>query len=404
MNIAIDEARQGCRGGDPPRHDDGPAHLASLQEIYDAIPAALCIIDRDLRFVSLNRRMAELTGHPAEYYIGRAIGELVPDARQLEQPLRLALAGERIYDCEAGDALFGSRHDGRGLHVSLAPLHHDGSVAGVVCAVNERWIGAGSEPAIEPNGREQEQGRILVAEDLPMNQVIVADMLESAGYAVVSVDNGATAVTLLRREPFDLVLMDIEMPLMGGIEAAGAIRNLERAGGIPIVAMTANNWTEQVAACRDAGMDAYLSKPVDRSDLLAVVRRLLKQKPSLAAEYPGQRHPGVDVHALDSLESRFGKDKMRSFVDIVREQINLAFAILPDCSDRDQLGNVLHALVSLAGHIGLRDVSVRSRALMAAVRNGSDDVKELANEFRASVDQALSELDARYSDVSHVTW
>ena len=115
--------------------------------------------------------------------------------------------------------------------------------------------------------------RILVAEDSAVNQKLIAGLLERQGHRLVMVASGQEAVEAYRREAFDLVLMDIQMPEMDGLEAAAAIRQIDAATGrhVPIVAMTAFGLAEDRQQCLAADMDQYLSKPIRAKELLAVV-------------------------------------------------------------------------------------------------------------------------------------
>jgi CheY-like chemotaxis protein len=117
--------------------------------------------------------------------------------------------------------------------------------------------------------------RILLAEDNTVNQRVAARMLEKWGHRVVVAANGSEALQLLERESFDLVLMDVQMPEMGGFEATAAIREKEKATGrhLPIVAMTAHAMKGDAERCLAAGMDAYISKPVVGADLFDVVEK-----------------------------------------------------------------------------------------------------------------------------------
>jgi CheY-like chemotaxis protein len=129
---------------------------------------------------------------------------------------------------------------------------------------------------------------VLVAEDLRVNQMIVDAMLKAAGHEVTVVANGAEAIQAARTGGFDLILMDIEMPQVDGIEATRAIRDLGGAPGrIPIIALTANAMLEEVSLCRDAGMNDHLTKPIDRARLLELVdrwtERAIETAPAAAA-------------------------------------------------------------------------------------------------------------------------
>ncbi|NTV89964.1 MAG: response regulator [Clostridiales bacterium] len=117
--------------------------------------------------------------------------------------------------------------------------------------------------------------RILVAEDEPINRLVISKMLIEKGYQVVSVENGMEAVEQFAGGSFDIVLMDIQMPLMNGIEATKRIRELEgNSSHIPIVAITAFALLGDREKFLSAGMDEYLTKPTKMSDLIATIERM----------------------------------------------------------------------------------------------------------------------------------
>jgi len=119
--------------------------------------------------------------------------------------------------------------------------------------------------------------RILVAEDNIINQRIAESLLTKRGHAVTVVNNGREALDALAREPFDVVLMDVQMPDMDGFEATAAIRARERGTGarIRIVAMTAHAMQGDRERCLAAGMDAYIAKPIDQETLFGLVEEPL---------------------------------------------------------------------------------------------------------------------------------
>jgi CheY-like chemotaxis protein len=124
--------------------------------------------------------------------------------------------------------------------------------------------------------REARQNlRILLAEDNVVNQVLVCRLLEKCGHSVVVVNNGRKVLEELEKEKFDLVLMDVSMPEMDGFEAVATIRTKEGARAhIPIIAMTAHAMKGDRERCLAAGMDAYLSKPIQPKELLQVIKSL----------------------------------------------------------------------------------------------------------------------------------
>ena len=125
-------------------------------------------------------------------------------------------------------------------------------------------------PAAGPRGR-----RVLLAEDSEVNQRLAARTLERRGFDVVVTGNGLLALAAWEREPFDLILMDVEMPEMNGWEATAAIRDRERGTGahIPIIAMTAHDRPEDLNRCLESGMDGYTAKPLRVDALLAAIER-----------------------------------------------------------------------------------------------------------------------------------
>ena len=130
--------------------------------------------------------------------------------------------------------------------------------------------------------REEEQGvkapfQVLLAEDNPVNQRLAMRLLQKRGYRVVVVGNGREALQALEKDRFDLILMDVQMPEMGGFEATAEIRTREQSCGahIPIVAMTAHAMTGDREKCLAAGMDAYVSKPIRSGELFATIESLL---------------------------------------------------------------------------------------------------------------------------------
>ena len=126
-----------------------------------------------------------------------------------------------------------------------------------------------AEPAPATDAPRASARRILVVEDNPGNQLVTVSMLESEGYAVTVAGDGVAALTLLRDQSFDAILMDVQMPLMDGLAATRAIRRQERDSGqhVLIIALTANAFDEDRDACLAAGMDDFLAKPIGFTDL-----------------------------------------------------------------------------------------------------------------------------------------
>ena len=141
-------------------------------------------------------------------------------------------------------------------------------------------------PAPAPVHVEREPGKflhILLAEDNPVNQRLAVRLIEKVGHTVVAVNNGREAVEQVDREHFDLVLMDISMPEMDGLEATAVLRSKYlNKGRIPIIAMTAHALIGDREMCLRAGMDGYVAKPIRPDDLFTAIDEAFKGYPAVA--------------------------------------------------------------------------------------------------------------------------
>jgi PAS domain S-box-containing protein len=139
--------------------------------------------------------------------------------------------------------------------------------------------------------------RVLLAEDNPVNQRLTERLLQKRGHTVMLAEDGQQAVDAVARESFDLVLMDVQMPRLNGFEATAAIRAMEReAGGrMPIVAITAHAMAGDRERCLEAGMDAYISKPVRAYELYAAIETLGRRRP--AAKSSAAASPALPLSA-----------------------------------------------------------------------------------------------------------
>ena len=199
----------------------------------------------------------------------------------------------------AGKIIIGFTHRGKDAITNsnglffLTPLrHHEGKdmpenktcdpPGRILIVEDERDLRTTTEMALfthaaECNlmGKAREKALILVAEDNPVNQRVALRMLEKLGHRADAVVNGKEALQALEMRAYDLVLMDIQMPEMNGFETTGEIRRREQGTDrhIPIIAMTAHALLGDRVRCLDAGMDDYVTKPVQPAELAAVIAR-----------------------------------------------------------------------------------------------------------------------------------
>jgi signal transduction histidine kinase/DNA-binding response OmpR family regulator len=244
------------------------------------------------------------------------------------------------------------------------------------------------------------RARVLLAEDNRVNQQVAVRLLTTRGHHVTLVDNGRAAVEAVERDQFDVALMDIQMPEMGGLEATAAIRAREaRVGGhLRIVAMTAHALMGDRERCLEAGMDDYLAKPIDRVLLFEAV------------EKGPVRTPAVDegeAFDADRMLTRCSGD-----LDLVRELGHLFLEVFPgqlanirgaiDAGDCERLGAEAHSLRGSAGTLGAEQVAASAESLerlangrqMDAARAQTVRLEATAGDFIRSLRGFLSTVDA----------
>ncbi|BBK35759.1 hypothetical protein STAQ_08370 [Allostella sp. ATCC 35155] len=171
--------------------------------------------------------------------------------------------------------------------------------------------------------------RVLVAEDTPANQLVIRSMLESMGHRVQTVSNGAEAIDAVQQAKFDLVLMDLQMPIMGGYEATRRIRALPGdVGRIPIVALTALALSTDRERAQASGMNEFLTKPIRKADLTGLIDRLLGRvhapvsQPTEELEFDGERLTelldSVGLQQFERILDTFAADVRFDLVEIER--------------------------------------------------------------------------------------
>jgi signal transduction histidine kinase/DNA-binding response OmpR family regulator len=255
-------------------------------------------------------------------------------------------------------------------------------------AAGEREQPAPPPPA-EPEPAPLERPlRILLVDDSRFNQLFTTTLLAKRGHRVFVAKNGRGAVELAAREHLDLILMDVQMPEMDGIQATAAIRAQERAWGrhVPILAMTARAMEEDREACLRAGMDSYISKPVRPEDLMRAIAAL---SPSAPAAADGGPPPPV-VLDWEALLAQAGGDTqlLRRMAKIFADESD---RLLKDLRAAVGWGDALaveeaaHALKGILGHWGRGRAFDRARRLEEQARIGdsakSQDVEDLDREI-----------------------
>jgi signal transduction histidine kinase/DNA-binding NarL/FixJ family response regulator len=297
---------------------------------------------------------------------------------------------------------------GLGLAICKRLVEAMGGEIGVISepdAGSTFWFNvAGSKAAAPENlkpvwlGREGLPAKILVAEDLPMNQLVIEGYLRGAGHDVRFAANGVEAVAVIEAEQFDLVLMDMEMPEMDGITATRTIRASNwPMRDVPIVALTANALLEDAALCRAAGMNDFLSKPIDRSALYAMIARwaLPEDGQDDEAGVSRARPRILDPGVVDELENLLGKQKTAEFVEMSRAALVAITPTFVAWDDADAVARDAHKLISIAGNIGCMELVQLGRDVSAVIRN-PQQVGAMRNTLVAALERALAALHLRF--------
>ncbi len=214
----------------------------------------------------------------------------------------------------------------------------------------------GLAPAtVRKDDRSRPTGHLLLVEDVEVNQVLARALLEAEGHRVDVVGSGEEALKRLRGgSRYDLVLMDVQMPGMGGIAATEAIRKMPCGARLPIVAMTVNVLTEQVRSFKEAGMDDHVAKPINRTDFKATLDRWL----NVAGMASAASHPVIDEATFEVIVGLLGPANSLSILKKLAVELQARFVPAPvDAKGRERFLRDAHVVTSVAGMLGFHDLS-----------------------------------------------
>ncbi|WP_207540126.1 ATP-binding protein [Sabulicella rubraurantiaca] len=237
------------------------------------------------------------------------------------------------------------------------------------------------------------RGRILLAEDGKANQMVAATILRKAGYTVELARDGAEALAAAESADFDLILMDLRMPLMDGITAARAIRAIRSPRArVPILAMTASVMPGDEERCAKAGMDGHLPKPVERASLLAAVAKFVngmpRQEATPAPAEPTTAPPLLDRETLEELRAAVGPGRLPRLVALFIDESRNRAQRMQSQRDPRVLEDEAHALKAAAATFGAAALRDAARALEEACRTASrEELTSRAAEFPGLVER-----------------
>ena len=259
--------------------------------------------------------------------------------------------------------------------------------------------------------------RILLVEDNAINVTLACTLLQRRGVGVTVADNGQIALDRLDADPdgFDIVLMDLQMPVLDGLEATRKLRQDPRFDHLPVIAMTANAMAEDRQRCADVGMQDFLAKPIDIEQFFAVISRwqthvpqaepiVHRESATVSADAPAALHGN---HSLDGTAkfpgysaalSRLGGDNalyriiMEGFTEEQQGVMERLRRALAD-SQREAARREAHTLKGLAGSLGATPLQEASSALENALRDEGSDPTDLAARLAALETELKSALD-----------
>ena len=257
----------------------------------------------------------------------------------------------------------------------------------------------GARPARHPSSLPARRGgRVLVVDDNPVNQRFATLVLEKAGYRVDAASDGRQAVDAVSTLPYDAVLMDCEMPVMDGYQAATEIRRREAPGQrVPIIAVTASAMRGDVERAMAAGMDAHVAKPIDRVELAEVLADLIEHRGEAPVATPSKREPAGQGRVLDpatvaELRQLDGTGAaLRHLIGLFISNAPVLMAEIQQAAgtgDHEAVRTAVHKLGGSAGLFGQGTVYELASQLDRDARNG----EPLRHETIATLGAALNEL------------
>ena len=257
------------------------------------------------------------------------------------------------------------------------------------------------------------RARILLVDDMQLNREVIADMLTEGGGMVAMAEDGSQAVVMVQAQRFDLILMDMQMPVMDGPSASRKIRAIPGYASVPIIALTANAFAEDRQVCLDAGMNDFLTKPIQPNVLYATLLKWLgqtSQSPNgppamletpqamVLDEEPGSSavivfagFPEIDPEKIAAFQKK--PSRYIAYFKIFSTQFGDAVTRLRQTladDDRDEARRIVHSLRGSSGQLGMSGLQAQAKTLEEMVQSGA---------ALADMDALISALSTRLETV-----
>ena len=281
----------------------------------------------------------------------------------------------------------------------------DASVRAISGGAEHAQEEAEAQPLVSQQLDRIRGARVLLVDDNEINQEVGVGLLETAQVVVDLAGNGEQAVRMIREHPYDIVLMDMQMPVMDGLSATRAIRANPRFHDLPILAMTANAMVSDREKCLEAGMNDHIAKPIDPDQLFATLARWVKPRPVEAAkESVGNFSSELALLGVKGLDQegalkRVGGNK-RLLRDLLTQFVAKEAGAADEIStalksgDRKLAERLAHTVKGVAANIGLVSISSAAAKLEKAIREEDDGaVAPSLAEFRVVLTHQIDAIE-----------
>ncbi|GAB2896012.1 hypothetical protein GCM10027046_26710 [Uliginosibacterium flavum] len=371
------------------------------QILINLLSNAVKFTDSGRVVLSLSRSGEQIQFKVADSGIGMSVEQV----QRLFQPFEQADASTTRKYGGSGLGLIISRNLARQMGGDITVDSGVGRGSVFTLSLPLREAVAEGSAAVAQSGTQRLAGlRILAVEDMELNRIVLDDMLENEGATVLFTQHGQQALSLLEKQgadAFDIVLTDIQMPVMDGYELAQRIRVLQPA--LPVIGLTAHAMPEERQRCLSSGMVAHVSKPIDCSALVASILEHVARAPALPASMLlsdpvlPSRSGLIDWTALSDRYRGRGEfaEKLLAILVRTHAETPLKLRNAARAYDIETIKSLAHTLQGIAGNV--EAVALHALAIQAeqSIREGRDDSLALAEQLAASMDELLDMLKSR---------
>jgi two-component system sensor histidine kinase/response regulator len=282
------------------------------------------------------------------------------------------------------------------------------SILRILGEVQDGDGGNANSPGLEQKLASILGAKILVVEDNELNQEVALGLLEGEGFVVDIANNGQEAIDKLDQHAYDIVLMDMQMPVMDGLTATREIRKIDRFKDLAVLAMTANAMDQDKEKCAEAGMNDHVAKPIDPDELFNALLKWIKPKAQVGAALPQVKDAQqsadapIDLDSIAGLDTKLGlkrvMGKMPLYLNMLKKYVETGPAALVDLkqaiavNDQDTAERIAHTFKGINGNIGARDLQDMAGNIEKLIKKTTDadallrDVEQFALKQIAMVD------------------